>query len=47
MNLNKPLVLGFLLIAGYLAVNYYTGFGNSVGALSQAGVSTIKAFQGR
>jgi hypothetical protein len=47
MPWSKPLFLGFVLIAGYLAVNYYTGFGQSVGALTQATTSTVKAFQGR
>lgn len=47
MKLTKPLQIGGALIALYLGVAYWTGFGNGVKNLSAGGVSLVKAFQGR
>lgn len=47
MNLDKILEITFVSIVLYLVLKNASGFTNSVGALSDAYVSGVKALQGR
>lgn len=44
---NRIVKTSALLIALYLAVNYYTGFGKDVTGATSGATGVIKAFQGR